>query len=73
MTVKQMAEVVGKECMVKVFLGSDPLVFPARILDARSSYGRTDYRITPTGGSGETWVSAERVTVVSGNRTDKEA
>ena len=66
MTVREMAEVVGRECMVKVSIGSDSLLVPASILDARLSYGRMDYRITPSGGSGETWVSAERVTVVEG-------
>lgn len=60
MGVKEMAEVIGKRCMVTVFL-SDSITFPAEIKDVRQSYGRLDYRITPVGGEGLIWVSAERV------------
>jgi hypothetical protein len=38
-------------------------LWPARILDARERFGRTDYLITPIGGSGQTWVSSERVSI----------
>jgi hypothetical protein len=34
-----------------------------KIIDARSSFGRIDFYISPESGSGAQWVSKERVTV----------
>jgi hypothetical protein len=59
MTVKELAEVIGKRCMVTVWL-SDSITFPAQITDVRKVYGRLDYRITPVGGEGEIWVGSDR-------------
>jgi len=61
---------VGQECLAKVLLGSDWVRIAARIMDIRHSYGRTDYLITPVGGSGQLWVSAGRLTV---NQPNEEA
>jgi hypothetical protein len=63
MTVKDIAEAVGKECSVTVAVGSAYLVIRATVADARLSYGRLDYLIKPEAGEGEAWVSAERVKV----------
>lgn len=41
----------------------DGLGVPVRILDVRQVWGRVDYLVTPEGGTGETWVSSERVTI----------
>jgi hypothetical protein len=41
------------------------LAFRVTIKDARKVYGRTDYLVTPVSGSGEQWVSAERVSNLS--------
>lgn len=35
------------------------------ILDVRVVFNRTDYLVTPKAGSGQQWVSAERVTAVT--------
>jgi hypothetical protein len=37
------------------------LTVQVTVKDAREVWGRTDYLVTPTAGSGETWVSCERV------------
>jgi hypothetical protein len=41
---------------------TEGLKVPVTVKDAREVYGRTDYLVTPTGGSGEKWVEAYRVT-----------
>lgn len=43
----------------------DVLTFRVEIKDARKVYGRTDYLVMPVAGSGEQWVSAERVSNLS--------
>jgi len=40
----------------------DSLTVAVTILDARRVWNRTDYLVTPVRGSGQQWVSAERVT-----------
>lgn len=40
------------------------LTFEVSIKDAREVWGRTDYLVTPVAGTGEKWVSAERVSNV---------
>jgi hypothetical protein len=41
---------------------TEGLKVPVTVKDAREVYGRTDYLVTPIGGSGEKWVEAYRVT-----------
>lgn len=41
--------------------------FSIRILDARISYSRVDLLVTPVTGTGQTWVSAERVQIDKGS------
>lgn len=61
-SIKAMAEAVGKDCVVTAWAGfSDTIHFLATVKDVRSVYGRMDYLIVPVGGSGEAWVSADRV------------
>lgn len=40
------------------------LTFRVHIKDAREVWGRTDYLVTPVAGTGEKWVSAERISDV---------
>lgn len=40
-----------------------PMLVPVKIINARENFGRMDVLVTPEGGSGEAWVSAERVKV----------
>lgn len=58
MNAKDAAALIGKT----VTLLSDGLRFYVEILDVREAYGRTDYKVKPVGGSGEKWVSRDRVT-----------
>ena len=44
---------------------TEGMIFRVNILDARSSFGRTDLEITPADGSGSKWVSMERVSITS--------
>lgn len=39
----------------------DQLQITVEIKDARSCYGRTEVLVSPEGGSGQAWVSPERV------------
>lgn len=45
-------------------VGSDArLTITVRILDGREAYGRQDVLVTPEHGSGQAWVSADRVKI----------
>lgn len=39
------------------------LTIKVRIVDGRTAYGRQDVLVTPVDGSGEAWVSADRVKI----------
>jgi hypothetical protein len=41
------------------------MTIPVLIIDARVVWNRTDLRVTPLGGHGNQWVSADRVTDLS--------
>ena len=58
MTVAQMAELIGKGGLFSVDKAFKVAVV---IQDVRVSFGRTDYCIRPTDGTGNLWVSASRV------------
>lgn len=49
---------------------TEGLKVPVTVKDAREMWGRTDYLITPIGGSGEKWVEAYRVTDLQVPTTD---
>jgi hypothetical protein len=36
---------------------SDGIKIPVKVKDARSIFGRTELKVTPIGGSGETWIT----------------
>lgn len=57
--VQEMAARIGSEAQYAPGTG---LTFPVTVTDARKAFGRTDYRITPLGGSGAVWVAGDRLT-----------
>ena len=59
MTSREIAELLNKRATVEL----NGMTVNVKILDGREAYGRTDVLITPISGSGQTWVSAERVKV----------
>lgn len=61
-TAGNMAVVMG--CTATLHSEGYDLTFHVRIKDARRVWDRTDYLVTPVAGSGEKWVSADRVTDV---------
>ncbi len=60
MTTKESADLIGRETWYTTPLTG--LVFRVRILDVHAAYGRTDVKVTPIGGSGEAWVSFQKLT-----------
>ena len=60
MTTLELQERIGQRARLCV---ETSLTVVVQIRDARTVYGRTDYLVTPVEGSGEQWVSADRVTV----------
>ena len=61
MTAKEMAEIIGRRCMVTV--EADWSV-DMDIQDVRRSYGKVQYQVSPVNGCGVKWVDASRVRVV---------
>lgn len=35
---------------------------PMKVLDVKSSYGEFRFKVTPVGGTGEAWISEQRLT-----------
>lgn len=64
MTVREMAQAIGKEGLLR---HTDGVQFRIRIVDARQSFDRTDYRIEPINGQGSFWVNSNRVTIQEEN------
>ena len=62
MTAREIADLLDKTAT----LSTEGLSVPVRIVDARENFGRMDVLVTPEGGSGQAWVSAERVKVGRG-------
>lgn len=58
MSAKQLGQAIGQTGTLKVELS---LSVPVKVLDAREVFSRVDYYVTPIGGEGFRWVSAERV------------
>lgn len=58
-TAASMASIIGK---TGVFHHAS-LAFAIEVHDVRLNFGRTDYFIKPVNGSGEQWVSSDRVTL----------
>lgn len=71
MTAREIADLLDKQATLSVYTtagrGTEPgpnrLEIPVQILNARENFGRIDVLVTPEGGSGQAWVSAERVKV----------
>lgn len=63
MTATERANLIGRRGTMTYEHSSGDLEFPVNILDAREAYGRLDVLVTPAEGSGQAWVSADRVKV----------
>lgn len=62
MTAKEMREAyLGREGMLVVPGNPGALHLPVRVKDARVVWGRLDLLVAPVGGSGESWIEANRV------------
>lgn len=64
MTPKDRESYIGQRATLPVPMrdGSE-LRVAVKIMDARDSFGRIDVLVSPENGSGEAWVSADRVKV----------
>lgn len=58
LTSNQLAQAVGRTAVLKT---PQAVRFLVTILDARVSYGRTQYQITPQAGDGSAWVDETSV------------
>ena len=64
MTAREIAALLDKTATLTfVERSGGKLEVPVRITNAREAWGRIDVLVTPVDGSGEAWVSAERVRV----------
>jgi len=43
-------------------LAAEAFLVPVEVKDAKQSYGRVRYLVTPVGGAGEAWVDVDRLT-----------
>jgi len=59
MTTREIAELLDKAATLE----TDGLSVSVKIIDARENFGRIDVCVTPEAGSGQAWVSADRVKV----------
>lgn len=62
MTAANLAVFVGCYGNLDMAAAGGTLAVRVTILDARRVWNRTDYLVTPVAGSGQQWVSADRVT-----------
>jgi hypothetical protein len=67
-TSASLGAVIGQTGMLTTY--TEGLKVPVTVKDARQVYGRTDYLISPVGGSGEKWVEQFRVTDLQIPTTD---
>ena len=58
MTVAELAKNLNKTANLSI----EHLTIGVTIIDARESFGRLDYLVSPTAGLGQQWVSESRVT-----------
>jgi hypothetical protein len=60
-----MRENIGKICTmnIKPDRPAFPMYVQFRIMDYKTAYGQSRYLITPVSGTGEQWVSADRVQI----------
>jgi hypothetical protein len=58
MNAKQLAEKIG----TKTTLHIEKLQIQVTILDGRQTFGRTEYLVSPLSGTGEQWVTTDRLT-----------
>ena len=59
MSIKTLATAINREGLLQV----DGLRIQVKVTDVRQVFGRIDYEVTPTQGSGSQWVESSRVTL----------
>jgi hypothetical protein len=59
MTTAEMAKYIGA---VALYQPVPAMKFPVEILDARMSWGKVQFQITPGAGQGPAWVSEDSIT-----------
>jgi hypothetical protein len=57
MTIKEACTSIGHVGLLEL----DGFKFPVKIMDVKQSYGSIRFLVSPVAGSGEKWVSADRV------------
>jgi hypothetical protein len=60
MTAKEMMTDIGKTATFSPLMG---IFFDVTIADVRKVFNRVDYLVDPVSGSGNSWVSADRVRI----------
>ena len=60
MSARDLARFIGQTGTVTFELS---ITVPVRVLDARQVWNRVDFLVEPVHGTGQRWVSAERVTL----------
>ena len=61
MTTMELADYIGRTATYRPIRST--LDVTVEILDARQSYGRVEFLIRPTTGSGESWIRLESLTI----------
>lgn len=65
-TQKSLAEYRDKRGMFEITSGKGHMFCPVHVKEAKGTFGVIRLLVTPVGGHGEQWVSANRVTILRG-------
>ena len=57
MSIAEIAARIGSSAT----LATEAFLVPVEVKDAKQSYGRVRYLVTPVGGAGEAWVDTDRL------------
>jgi hypothetical protein len=75
MNTLELSQAIGQTGMLFVAAkgySNTPLYVSVQVLKARQACGRIDYLVAPISGSGEMWVSSERVKLSASESNSKE-
>jgi hypothetical protein len=56
---------IGRQALLSVYLSQAIIKVPVLITDHRASFGRDDVMVSPVGGSGQGWVSVDRIQLIA--------
>ena len=68
LTRAESARLIGRDASMRVNLSSSSVRVPVKILDARRTYGRWRFFVSPIDGEGSAWVGSDRLRVEGGAR-----